>query len=75
MWERDWLVAGVAALLGLSMIWSGWTNNTFAFQLWLPRLLDTRFGRPRARVLLVLLGAGVISLGGYVGLGQKLWGE
>jgi hypothetical protein len=65
---REWLVAGVAALLGVIVIWAAIGNRPFAFKLWLPRLLDRRFGRNAARLLLSLLGATLVLLGVYLAL-------
>jgi len=63
---REWLVAGVAALFGLLVIWAAASDHSFAFRLWLPRLLEKKFGRNQARVLLGLLGLSLIVLGIYL---------
>jgi hypothetical protein len=62
MLDRDSIVALVAMFFGLTSIWAGLANLPFAFQLWLPRVLDQRFGRTIARGALVLLGAGLLAL-------------
>jgi hypothetical protein len=62
MLDRDLVVAVIASLLGLASLWSGIVNLPFAFQLWLPRMLDQRFGRSAARAALILLGAGLLAL-------------
>lgn len=66
MQTREWLVAAVAALLGLLVIWAAFRDHPFAFKLWLPRLLEKRFGRPTARIMLGSLGLGLIVLGIYL---------
>lgn len=66
MQTRDWLVAAIAALFGLLVIWAAFRNHPFAFKLWLPRLLERQFGRTTARLLLGSLGIGLIVLGIYL---------
>lgn len=66
MQTREWLVAGVAALFGLFVIWAAFSNHPFAFKLWLPRLLEKKFGRETARVLLGILGFFLVLLGIYL---------
>jgi hypothetical protein len=63
---REWLVAAVAVLFGLLVVWAAISNQPFAFQLWLPRLLERKFTRNRARVLLGLMGFSLILLGIYL---------
>lgn len=65
---REWLVAGVAALFGLFVIWAAFSNHPFAFKLWLPKLFEKRFGRETARVLLGILGLSLVLLGVYLAL-------
>ena len=66
--EREWLVAAVAAFLGLVTIWAGISDNAFAFKLWLPRLLEGNLGRGKARAALALLGLGLVLMGVFLAL-------
>ncbi len=63
---REWLVAAVAVLFGLLVVWTAFINQPFAFKLWLPRLLEKKFSRNQTRVLLGLLGLSLILLGIYL---------
>jgi hypothetical protein len=65
---REWLVAAVAVLFGLLVVWTAFINQPFAFKLWLPRLLENKFGREMARFLLGTLGLSLILLGIYLAL-------
>jgi hypothetical protein len=70
MLDRDLIVAVIASMFGLASIWSGLANLPFAFQLWLPRLLEQRWGRSAARWALVLLGVCLLALGWLVQFGR-----
>ena len=65
---REWLVAAVAVLFGLLVVWTAFINQPFAFKLWRPRLLEKKFSRNQTRVLLGLLGLSLILLGIYLAL-------
>ena len=66
MFERDLFVAFVAIVLGGVIVWAGAVNHPLCFQIWLPKLLDRKFGRDRARFIVVLMGACAICVGGYL---------
>lgn len=68
MQVREWLVAAVAVLFGLLVVWAAFVSQPFAFKLWLPRLLENRFGRETARLFLGILGLSLILLGIYLAL-------
>lgn len=72
MQPRELLVAGVAVVFGLVVIGAAFRDSPFAFQLWLPRLLERKFGRAKARFLLGILGISLFLLGSYLA-SRDLW--
>ena len=66
MLERDLFVAFVAIVLGGVIVWAGAVSHSLCFQIWLPKLLDRKFGRDRARFIVVMMGAVAIGIGGYL---------
>lgn len=63
MVNGDQFVGIVTILLGLVIVISSGRNAPFLFQLAIPKMMDARFGRKAARILLVLVGVGFWVLG------------
>ena len=63
MFERDLLVAGIAFVLGIVLLWSAVINHERAFQIRTPQYLSEMFGRTTARLIIGLVGVFVIFLG------------
>jgi hypothetical protein len=63
MINGDQFVGMVTLLLGLVIVISSGRNAPFLFQLAIPKMLEARFGRKAARILLTLVGVGFWVLG------------
>ena len=63
MINGDQFVGIVTMILGLVIVVSSARNTPFLFQLAIPKMLDAKFGRNLARILLVLVGIGFGILG------------
>ena len=72
MFLQDVVVGFVAAGLGLLLIASAASGEAWLLRYAKPRMLAAAFGKPSARVLLALLGVGLIALGIAVALGWRV---
>ncbi|WP_254513191.1 hypothetical protein [Anatilimnocola floriformis] len=69
---QDILVGAVTCLVGLVFIFGAATNNQFLLDLQKSRWLSQFAGRTGARVMLALLGLGLVVLGGAIIRGWRL---
>jgi hypothetical protein len=67
----DIFVGVLSGLLGLGLISGAALDAAWLMQLGRPQLLVRAFGRPMARALLALLGAGLVALGIAVAIGWR----
>ena len=63
MISGDQFVGSVTILLGLVIALSSFREAPFLFELAVPRFLQEKIGRARARSLLILMGLGFCLLG------------
>jgi hypothetical protein len=66
MIPHQWLVGGVAIVLGALSLLASLTNHEWFFQLNKLRLLERALGRQAARWICALLGCGLLVLGGCI---------
>jgi hypothetical protein len=75
MQPLDLLVGGVAIAFGLALLAGTILDGPWLMSLAKPRLLADAIGRPAARVLLAIVGVGLIVLGVAVARGWRVnWG-
>ncbi len=67
----DLFVGGVTVLLGLSIMATAALNWKTGFQLPQARALEARFGRPRARSILAVVGLLIVALGCLILIGFR----
>jgi uncharacterized membrane protein YphA (DoxX/SURF4 family) len=65
----DLFMGSVGILLGAIMLLAGLLNWEAAFQLKKTQWLQSRWGRPTARMILIAAGAALIALGVAIALG------
>jgi uncharacterized membrane protein HdeD (DUF308 family) len=65
----DLFVGSVSILIGAVMLLAGLVNWERAFQLKKTQWLQSRWGRPTARIVLIVVGATLIALGGAIAMG------
>ncbi len=66
MYHRDLLVAAIATVLGLNIIYLAAINNSWVFELGTVSTLERHFGRQPARLILASLGTTLVFLGIYL---------
>lgn len=75
MQRLDLLVGAVSVLFGLFLIAGAVLDGPWLMSLAKPRLLADALGKPAARVLLAVIGVGLIVLGIAVARGWRVnWG-
>jgi hypothetical protein len=65
----DLFMGSVGILLGAVMLLAGLLNWEAAFQLKKTQWLQSRWGRPATRVILIAAGAGLMALGAAIAMG------
>jgi len=73
MFERDLLVASVAFLMGVSMIYFAIVDSGWYFENFLIRRVEAKRGRYAARKLLGTCGCMIILLGTYTLFSGWIW--
>jgi hypothetical protein len=72
MQSQDVLVGAMAAALGVLIIFGAARGGTWFLERRGARSLVAAFGQPVARVVLALIGGGLIALGALIALGWRL---
>ena len=72
----DWFVGAVAAGCGIAALWYAASANSAIYQLPKLRWIEQRYGRNRARTVLMAIGALLVFAGVLIALGYKQnWSE
>jgi len=66
---QDVFVGAVAVIIGLLSVAAAVANINWAYQFWLARRVEARFGRRGARVYYAVLGLALIALGCAIATG------
>ena len=72
MFVQNVVVGFVAAGLGMLLLAGAAFDGPWLMRLARPRMLAATLGKPAARVVLGLIGAGLIALGAAVALGWRV---
>lgn len=68
----DWIVGGVAILLGVALCFSAVTSSQRLFELPKIRWLESRLGRQATQAILAIIGVALLIVGITVTLGWKI---
>lgn len=74
MYQRDLLVAFIAACLGLNVIYAAVTNNDWVFELGSVSALNESIGRQATRAFLAFIGGCLIMIGIHLVVNSKSQG-
>lgn len=66
MYQRDLLVAAIAACLGLNLIYAAVTDNDWTFQLGSVSSLEKTIGRTMTRLVVAFVGTSLIGVGAHL---------
>ena len=66
MYQRDLLVAAIAACLGLNLIYAAVTDNDWTFQLGSVSSLENVIGRTKTRLVIAFVGTSLIGVGAHL---------
>ena len=71
MYQRDLLVALIAACLGLNVIYAAISNNDWVFELGSVSALNDSVGRSATRAILAFMGGCLIMIGAHLVVNSK----
>ena len=68
---QDAFVGFIAVLCGLTCWFVAIRNEDWGFRFWMGRMVDSRWGRARARQFYGIIGLGLIVLGSAISMGWR----